>query len=323
MKVSIIVPVYNTEKYLDRCIKSLLNQSYKNIEIILVNDGSIDNSLKIIKKYEKEHSNIIVLNQRNHGAGSARNNGLKHSKGDYVTFLDSDDSLAVDAIKNMVSMIDKDTEVVIGGIRIFSSESAVIKRLIPKDELWSELKYTATAFKLYSAKLLKNNNITFNNYYCNEDLMFCLSAYSKAKNIKVCSTDDYYNYKNKSSVTSKMKNSNTIFNVSSVLNDIYENISLDKYDKKMIQFFFIKTIVQNILMQLNNGTIKEINNIFEINYNWLVSKKKYGNHIRIYFQKSETLSINLIVNLFIISKKLHFSKILICLLKKLKIGGNV
>ena len=97
----------------------------------------------------------------------------------------------------------------------------------------------------------------------------------------------------------------------------------NKYDKKMIQFFFIKTIVQNILMQLNNGTVKEINNIFESNYNWLVSKKKYGNNIRIYFQKSETLSINLIVNLFVISMKLHFSKILICLLKNLKIGGNV
>ena len=91
--VSVIVPVYNVEKYLEECLDSIINQTLEDIEIICVNDGSTDNSLKILKKYAKKDNRIKIINQKNCGLGCARNSGLNQSQGDYIFFLDSDDYL--------------------------------------------------------------------------------------------------------------------------------------------------------------------------------------------------------------------------------------
>ena len=90
-KISVIVPVYNVEDYLEECIESILGQTYKNLEIILVDDGSTDNSSKICDTYEKKDNRIKVIHKENGGLSSARNNGLKHITGDYISFVDSDD----------------------------------------------------------------------------------------------------------------------------------------------------------------------------------------------------------------------------------------
>lgn len=93
IKISVIIPIYNVEKYLDECIKSILNQTYKNFELILINDGSNDSSKEICEKYKKENNNIIFIDKKNTGASDSRNIGLKIAKGDYIFFLDSDDFL--------------------------------------------------------------------------------------------------------------------------------------------------------------------------------------------------------------------------------------
>ena len=90
-KVSIIVPVYNVEKYLKRCIDSLINQTLKDIEIIVVDDGSTDNSGQIIKKYQEKNSNIKYYKKENGGLSDARNYGMKYAQSEYIAFLDSDD----------------------------------------------------------------------------------------------------------------------------------------------------------------------------------------------------------------------------------------
>ena len=91
IKVSIIVPVYNVEEYLRQCLDSLINQTLNEIEIICVNDGSTDNSLKILEEYQQENSRIKIINKKNEGLGAARNSGMEHAKGDYIGFVDSDD----------------------------------------------------------------------------------------------------------------------------------------------------------------------------------------------------------------------------------------
>ena len=98
MKFSVIVPVYNTQEYLKRCIESVLNQTYKNYEIILINDGSTDNSLEILKKYESNNK-VKIITQKNHGLSYTRNVGISHATGDYVILLDSDDFLEKDLFK--------------------------------------------------------------------------------------------------------------------------------------------------------------------------------------------------------------------------------
>ena len=106
-KISIIVPIYNTEQYLERCLQSLINQDYKNIEIILVNDGSEDNSLDICNKYKNKDNRIIVIDKEHTGVSDTRNIGIKRATGDYIGFVDSDDYIDKDMFKNLINGAEK------------------------------------------------------------------------------------------------------------------------------------------------------------------------------------------------------------------------
>lgn len=103
--ISIVIPVYNVEKYLPRCLESVISQSYENLEIIVVNDGSTDDSLSVCKKYERSDSRIVVINKSNGGLSSARNIGLLKSKGKYIAFIDSDDYIAKTFIEELYKCI--------------------------------------------------------------------------------------------------------------------------------------------------------------------------------------------------------------------------
>lgn len=118
IKYSFIVPVYNTEKYLKKCLDSLVNQTFDNFEIIIVNDGSIDKSSEIIKKYKEKYSNIKSIEQKNQGLSMARNNGVKKASGDYLIFVDSDDYIET----NLLEEVDK----VIGDNDILRFQIALI-----------------------------------------------------------------------------------------------------------------------------------------------------------------------------------------------------
>ena len=112
-KVSIIVPVYNAEKYVGKCLESIVNQTYKNIEIICVNDGSIDNSEKILKKYQLKDNRIRVKTTENGGLTKARNTGIKLATGEYFMFIDSDDYIELDMVEKMLKVMnEKEAEVV-------------------------------------------------------------------------------------------------------------------------------------------------------------------------------------------------------------------
>lgn len=116
-KVSIIVPVYNVEKYLRKCLDSLINQTLKDIEIICVNDGSKDNSPKILEEYAKKDNRIIVINQENAGLSVARNSGIDIAKGEYIGFVDSDDWIDLDFFEKLYySATSNDTDIAVGGI---------------------------------------------------------------------------------------------------------------------------------------------------------------------------------------------------------------
>lgn len=122
-KISVIIPVYNTEKYLEKCLDSILNNTLKDIEIICVDDGSTDNSLNILEKYVKLYSNITILHLNNLGGGAARNQGLKIAKGKYLSFLDSDDFFANDMFEKLYNQLEKtDADVCICGINKYSEK---------------------------------------------------------------------------------------------------------------------------------------------------------------------------------------------------------
>lgn len=162
-KISIIVPVYNVQKYLDKCIQSIINQTYKNIEIILVNDGSTDNSGVICEKYADIDSRIIYINKQNGGLSSARNAGLDVCSGDYIGFVDSDDYIDSSMYEKMLSfMISEGCDIVECGVNyctdtevdyfriqnneVVSGKDALkrhlditSKLLLPRTAVWSKL----------------------------------------------------------------------------------------------------------------------------------------------------------------------------------------
>ena len=181
-KISIIVPVYNCGKYLVDCFESIKNQDFEeeSLEVIIINDGSTDNSLEIIKKYCEENKNWRYIDQANQGISIARNNGLKLVTSEYITFLDSDDTLPSDALKNLYSSIkSNDADVVIGGLENFNSKAVS---------------------KNYTTKYLINKEgITYKNYKHLLDFVHSagkLYKYSKVKNIEfikdVKHEDNYY-----------------------------------------------------------------------------------------------------------------------------------
>ena len=105
--VSVIIPVYNVEKFLDRCVRSVLAQTYNNLEIILVDDGSPDRSGEMCDSLAKEDSRIVVFHKQNGGVSDARNYGTTHAKGEYITFVDSDDYVAPNYVEYLMSLITK------------------------------------------------------------------------------------------------------------------------------------------------------------------------------------------------------------------------
>lgn len=105
--ISFIVPVYNGEQYINKCVNSILNQTNRNFEIIIIDDGSNDNSLEICREYEKIYNNIYVYTQINQGVSVARNNGLKNSKGEWIAFVDVDDQIAPNYIESVLYYINE------------------------------------------------------------------------------------------------------------------------------------------------------------------------------------------------------------------------
>lgn len=202
-KVSVIVPVYNTELYLRECLESLLNQKYLNYEIILVNDGSTDNSLKILESYEKKYTNIRVISQSNSGLGMARNNAIKIAKGEYITFVDSDDWVSPDYLSELCENITDKSDIVVSKLLYFYNDNQIIKekefhlnyldrmRAIKEILLDDTLKNYACG-KLFKKTLFLENNIYFpiGMYY--EDMATLIQLVGHANHIRLINSYNYY-----------------------------------------------------------------------------------------------------------------------------------
>lgn len=215
MKISIIIPIYNQEKFLNRCVDSVLNQTYKNLEIILVNDGSTDNSAKIIENYSQIYNRIRIINKKNGGISSARNAGLSIANGDFLAFVDSDDWIENDIYEHCLSIaLSTDSDVVDFGI-IFSSNNnskfdskkrtrieTVLGDKIIHDYLLTGQK-GRTPFsvcrKLYKRNLF--NNIWFPEGKINEDIVTNYKVLLRAKKLSKTDKIGYHYFQDGTSTT--------------------------------------------------------------------------------------------------------------------------
>lgn len=215
IKVSVIVPVYNSEKYLERCLESLVNQTLKEIEIICIDDGSTDNSLQILNNYAEKYTNIIVLTQQHKKQGAARNLGMLQSTGEYIGFADSDDWVDLEYFEKLHTTAKKyDADISLAtNIRIGNGKTK--KRLNITDEIVyqsQEEKYNVCRHwknecptnKLYKRRLLQENSVHWPEEIWCEDKLFTTQAIYYANKIVTVPNINYYYYRNpKSTVNNK------------------------------------------------------------------------------------------------------------------------
>ena len=167
-KITVIIPIYNAELYLERCIDSIVNQSFKDIELICVNDGSTDNSEQIIKKYQDNHNNIILISKKNEGVSVARNIGLEKSNSDYIYFVDADDWLSPDCLESIYNAaISSQADIIYFNANIYKNNTLInyynlkrLKSIKNKDLLFKKMIH-AVWNKLYKKEFLLKNDIKF------------------------------------------------------------------------------------------------------------------------------------------------------------------
>ncbi len=254
--VSIVVPVYKVEKEISRCVESLVNQTYKKIEIILVDDGSPDNCPKLCDEYASKDNRICVIHKLNGGLSDARNEGVKKIKGEWFLFVDSDDYLELDAVEKFILALDnynfdKNIDLVIGVVREISLDGKISfqnhtnlesgkiyssKEYITKSIRKKEL-FAPACLNLYRTSFWYKFKHEFKVGIYYEDLDLVLKVFLFAK--KILYTDyPFYNYiKREGSITISGKNEKRIESAKTVLEDIFINIQSVK-DLKMRKILY-------------------------------------------------------------------------------------
>lgn len=219
--ISIIIPVFNVEKYIEKCVNSLLDQTYKNIEIILINDGSADNSGAVCESLAKKDSRIVVLHQNNSGVSAARNNGLDVMKGEFVTFVDSDDyvdSQFIECLYNALSINNADIATC-GHYRVefdgslkkiyhLSDNPEEIICMSGKDSIinifYEKICSASSGSKLYKRELFKN--LRFPDYIMGEDTFVVYHTFKDSTLIAHTNKPLYYYVQHSDSVTNNKSN---------------------------------------------------------------------------------------------------------------------
>lgn len=263
-KVSVIIPTYNSDKYLKKCIESILLQTYKNIEIIIINDGSTDKTDDIVKKYEDER--IKYYKNKNQGIGKSRNYGIKQSTGEYIMFVDSDDYIDESAVEEMIKKItDSNLDMLVCDFYKIEKVKEEVKlvqfddcSLNERQNLLLEINLSPWN-KIYKKEMIVKNNIMFNEKLKYEDAEFVIDCLIKSKKIgKLNKSLYYYVIHTESETTIRDKK---CFDIIKVVNNIRKKYSNKLYLKETIDHLTVQ-ILTNYTIQQRYQSDKKIGTEF-------------------------------------------------------------
>lgn len=257
-KISIIIPVYNVEKYLPECLNSLVNQTFKDLEFICINDGSTDNSLEILNDYAKKDDRFIIISQRNQGQGTARNNGIKLANGEYIGFVDPDDWVEINAFEKLYNTAkENNTKILQFNYKEYSEKAGKFKLKNFKQNVknlhkssknlyyytYTDLKNKITGINkqawvyIFASELIKNK-IEFASNRIAEDHIFSISSILSCE--KVYFLDEYlYNYRYRQGSTVEMASDENfcIFDNINLLEKFLKNNGLIKtLEKEFVDY---------------------------------------------------------------------------------------
>ncbi len=246
MLFSIVVPIYNVEQYIDRCIESLMLQTYKDIEIILVDDESPDNCPQICDEYASKDSRIKVLHKTNGGLSDARNAGIRIANGEYIMFVDSDDYISIDACEKFAIFADKKCQIMIGNALVEGGTCNLGHIFSP--DIMSGLKYLKAAhcsrrapmaawLNVYQRDFLLENELFFKPGILHEDEQFTPRAFLKANSVILTNIDFYHYIIRDGSITTKKdkrKNAVDFYETCCELEKIYNELEDDELKKMLL-----------------------------------------------------------------------------------------
>ena len=281
MKLSIIIPMFNSEKYIEKCINSIQNQKIKNLEIIIVNDGSNDKSFEICYKIAKNFKNIKLINKNNEGQGIARNIGIQNATGKYIMFLDSDDYLEKKSLIGLIEFLDNNQfDLYIGNWKLEYKNKKVINERkgeksvyinnnnaneIYENIIWPKEKNdwgSTSCGKIYSREIIEKNKIRFKSEreYLSEDLLFNIEYIQCIKKIYI-SSRVIFNYVQHENSFSKHYDKNFLKKTVKMLdyfnsNDIFNKIDKNKFYCRILSY--IKSCLQNEIFAETQLGKKEI-----------------------------------------------------------------
>ncbi|MCD8377281.1 MAG: glycosyltransferase [Candidatus Gastranaerophilales bacterium] len=290
-KVSVIIPVYNSEKYLAECLESIVSQSLKDIEIICVDDGSTDKSPGILNKYSLKDNRVILLNQKNSAQSEARNRGLEIAKGDYIYFLDSDDYVEQNMLEECVKILDStNAGFVCFNTEIIGDDSS---RLFKRAKKYSQLKFSGLLSlngevrdtlnvylwnKVFRSNIIKEHTLRFPPKLCYEDISFTKSYFLFVEKAYFDMRRFYHyrihdesvmakNYKSKTAILDHFRNWHEILKNFSADRELFLK-NKDTLEKWFWDYYFmtgtlLKSAVDNDLEILKVQYFDEFNEIYE------------------------------------------------------------
>ena len=288
MKVSIVIPVYNVEKYIRQCLESVINQTLKDIEIIIVNDGTKDSSMKIAEEYLPD-KRIKIINKENGGLSSARNAGMREAQGKYICFIDSDDFIDSSMMEELYNKIEKtNSDVVESGILLYDNKTHKVEERKNKkynfvekgSYLWG--KYTTEVWnKIYKKEFLLKNNIFFEEGMIHEDDLFTIRIlFSTNKICHIQKSFYYYRINREESIMTNVnleKRLKALQRIAEKIKEYQKMMQTDIFSFLMLKILEIYYLIE--IYEINNENIKkekikELEESIKINWEKLSKEEK-------------------------------------------------
>ncbi|MDD3415813.1 MAG: glycosyltransferase family 2 protein [Lachnospiraceae bacterium] len=258
-KVSIIIPVYNAERYLKETLLSVIKQKFQNFEIVAVNDGSRDGTYKILSEFSRQDKRIKIINKDNTGVSDTRNQGIQNASGEYVCFLDADDYLSPNYLEHMLHVAEQNNADMVvcnyisfRGIPVFQDRIVEAEPVYNSDTLVQAGILTSAWTKLIKTSTLSNNDIWFDkNMTFGEDLFFCWKAFIASENVWMIN-EKLYGYRMTENSATNHFHPGLYEQYKMAFSDLKkfnQNVNYSKDEEQIMDMFFVKRVPSFMLME--------------------------------------------------------------------------